>query len=157
MKEIDIKAEHVNPFIKATIETFATMVNTKVTPGKVRFKGPDGLDYDFSGIIGLSGGARGLVAISFPKASALAVVRALMGEETVSTSGMVDAIGEIANIIAGAAKKDLMQFKISISLPTVITGEKHAINAPVDTINIIVPFDSEYGKFDLTLGFKSID
>jgi chemotaxis protein CheX len=156
MAEFSIKAEHINPFIKATMETFTSMVNLKVSPGKVRLKGPDGLRYDVTGIIGLSGGAIGSVAIGFPSDSASAMVRALTGAETASTPSMVDAIGELANIIAGAAKKELMQYKISISLPTVVMGEMHAINGPVDTPCMIVPFASECGSFDLALSFKSL-
>lgn len=156
MAEVKIKAEHVNPFIKATIETFTAMVNVKVTPGKVKLKGKEDSDYDVSGIIGLGGGAKGSVAVSFPRLSALAMVRAFTGEKVVTNTVMVDAIGELANIIAGAAKKDLTQYKISISLPTVVMGEKHAINGPVDTINMVVPFDSECGKFYLALSFKSL-
>lgn len=156
MTEMKIKVEHVNPFIKATIETFGTMVNLKVTPGKVKLKTAEGLDYDVSGIIGLSGGAKGSVAVSFPRSSALAVVRAITGGKEISDPEMVDAIGELANIIAGAAKKDLTQFNISISLPTVVMGAKHAINGPVDTVNFVVPFQSECGEFDLALSFKSV-
>ena len=57
MGELRIKAEHINPFIMATLETFASMVRVKITPGKVRLKSGDPLSYDISGIIGLSGGA----------------------------------------------------------------------------------------------------
>lgn len=156
MAEGMIKAEHVNPFIKATMETFTSMVNVKVVPGKVRLKADSELSYDVSGIIGLSGGAKGSVALSFPRVSALAYVRAFTGEKVVSTSNLVDAIGELANIIAGAAKRDLAQYKVSISLPTVVMGEKHAINGPADTVNMVVPFDSEAGKFELAICFKSL-
>jgi chemotaxis protein CheX len=156
MAEVIIKAEHANPFVKAAIDTFQTMANLKVAPGKIRLKDKHTLPYDVSGIIGLSGGAKGMVALSFPKASALAVVRAFSGEKSISASKMVDAIGELANIVAGAAKKDLSQFKIKISLPTVITGDNHSIAGPVDTMCLVVPFDFPGGKFDLAVSFKSL-
>jgi chemotaxis protein CheX len=156
MSEVTIKAEHVNPFLKATIETFSTMADLKVVPGKIKLKEESDPSYDVSGIIGLGGGAKGTVALSFPRVTALGVVRAFMGEKVISTTKMVDAIGELANIVAGAAKRDLTQYKIQISLPTVILGEKHAINCPVDAINLMVPFDSPAGKFFLVLCFKSM-
>lgn len=155
MAESRIKVEHVNPFIMATVETFATMVKTKVTPGRVRLKTGDGLSYDISGIIGLSGGAKGSVTLSFPRNVAEAFVRAFTGLAEVTPKAVVDAVGEFANIIAGAAKRDLAQHKINISLPTVVTGDGHGINGPVDTVNMVVPFVSEHGNFDLAISFKS--
>lgn len=153
---MSIKAEHVNPFIVATMETFASMVRVKVAPGKVKLKAGDPLSYDISGIIGLSGGAKGSVAISFPRDTAYAMVRAFSGNPEVAEAGVIDAVGELANIIAGAAKKDLSQHNISISLPTVVTGKDHGINGPVDTVNMVVPFESEHGRFDLAISFKSL-
>lgn len=153
---MSIKAEHVNPFITATMETFASMVRLKVTPGKVKLKAGDPLSYDISGIIGLSGGAKGSVAISFPRASAFAIVKAFTGSSEVEEAGVIDAVGELANIIAGAAKRDLSAHNISISLPTVVTGKDHGINGPVDTVNMVVPFESEHGRFDLAISFKSL-
>ncbi len=154
--EFQIKVEHVNPFLKATIETFSSMVSMKITPGKIKLKADSEITYDVSGIIGLGGGAKGSVALSFPRMVALSVVRAFTGEKVISSSGLVDAIGELANIIAGAAKRDLTQYKILISLPTVIQGDKHSIAGPVDALNMIVPFTCEAGRFDLGICFKSL-
>lgn len=156
MSEVSIKAEHVNPFIKATLETFETMADLKLVPGKLKVKDRKDPAYDVSGIIGIGGGAKGTVALCFPRLTALAVVRAFIGEKVVTTNKMVDAIGELANIVAGAAKRDLAQYKIQISLPSVIMGEKHAINGPVDAVCLLVPFDCDAGKFSLNLCFKSM-
>lgn len=156
MADAGIKAEHVNPFIAATIDMFQTMANLNPKPGKMCLKDKHISAYDVSGIIGLSGGAKGLVALSFPQASALAAVQAFTGEKNVKESRIIDSIGELANIVAGAAKKDLSQFKIKISLPTVITGANHSISGPVDAMGLVVPFEYAGGKFDLTLCFKSL-
>lgn len=156
MAVVNIKAQHLNAFIKATMETFATMVNLAVVPGKIRMKDKQAYPYDVSGIIGLGGGVKGAVAMSFPRASAIAVVRGFMGEKTVTPGEMVDAIGELANIVVGAAKKDLAAFKIKISLPTVINGENHSISGPVDASSLVVPFEFPGGKFDMAVCFKSL-
>ncbi|MEO6098088.1 MAG: chemotaxis protein CheX [Fibrobacteria bacterium] len=156
MGNAGIKAEHVNPFIKAAIDTFHTMANLKAHSGKIVMKDKVATAYDVSGIIGLSGGAKGLVALSFPNASALAIVQAITGEKVVKESRIIDSIGELANIVAGAAKKDLSMFKIKISLPTVITGANHSISGPVDAMGLVVPFEYPGGKFDLTVCFKSL-
>src|SRR5690606_21185875 len=116
-----VKVEHVNPFINATIETFKSMVNCEAKPGKVFLLKTGKVHFDVSGIIGLSGGARGTVALSFPRITALKVVTSFGGMKVLALDDIVtDAIGELANIVAGAAKKHLSQYKISISLPTVV-------------------------------------
>lgn len=153
-----IKVEHINPFIKATAQTFATMVNTEAKAGKIRMKSKaqESSQNDVSGIIGLSGGARGLVALSFPKVSALKIVSAFVGDNVQNLDkDALDAIGELANIVAGSAKQDLTEYKVNISLPTVVMGEQHALNGPSDTPELIVPFETPHGGFELVVCFKS--
>lgn len=151
-----VKVEHINPFVSATIETFQSMMKTTVTPGKIILVKGAELHHDISGIIGLSGGAKGTITLSFPKLTALKTVSAFIGEKVVTMDEIVkDAIGELANIVAGAAKKDLTQFKISISLPTVIVGDGHEVMGGKEVIPLAVPFESPFGKFSLIVGFKS--
>lgn len=151
-----VKVEHINPFVSATVETFRTMVRTEVTPGKIILVKSGITHFDISGIIGLSGGARGTISLSFPKLTALKTVSGFIGEKVVMMDDTVkDAIGELANIVAGAAKKDLTQYKISISLPTVIIGAGHEVQGGKDVIPLAVPFESALGTFNLLVSFKS--
>ena len=151
-----VKVEHINPFIAATVATFESMLNTKVVPGKIILVKGAKLHHDISGIIGLSGGARGTITLSFPKITALKSVSAFIGEKIVMMDETVkDAIGELANIVAGAAKKDLSQYKISISLPTVVVGDGHEVQGGKEVIPLCVPFESPLGAFSLIVSFKS--
>jgi chemotaxis protein CheX len=151
-----IKVEHINPFIQATAQTFATMVKCEIKPGKMQLRTGDTMHHDVSGIIGLSGGAKGSVALSFPRITALKVVSAFIGDKVLQLDkDALDAVGELANIVAGSAKQDLSQYKIMISLPTVITGNNHTLNSPSDAPELIVPFETPHGKFDLLVCFKS--
>jgi len=150
------RAEHINPFLKATIDSFTTMVHMTPQPGKPYINRGNGVHYDVSGVIGLSGEAKGSIVISFPRVTALKVVSSFLGEKVMSLNDEVsDAIGELANIIAGAAKKDLTDFKINISLPTVIIGQNHNIVEPKDVMCMVVPFKCEGGDFDLAVNLKS--
>jgi chemotaxis protein CheX len=151
-----VKVEHINPFVTATVETFQTMMKTKVVPGKIVLIKGAALRHDISGIIGLSGGARGTITLSFPKITALKAVSAFIGEKIVTMDEVVkDAIGELANIVAGAAKRDLVQYKIGISLPTVVVGEGHEVQGGKDVLPLAVPFESPLGSFSLIVSFKS--
>ncbi len=152
----NVKVEHINPFIKATMESFETMVNTPVAPGKAKLKNDTKVSHDISGIIGISGDAKGAISISFPEDVAVDVVSRFIGEKI---SGMgpevTDAVGELANIIAGAAKKYLTDFNIGISLPTVVTGRGHSIYDAPDVLSMLIPFTYEDKTFDLGVALKS--
>lgn len=151
-----VKVEHINPFVSATIETFKSMIHTVITPGKIMLVSMSHLKYDISGIIGLSGGAKGTVSLSFPRVTALKTVSEFIGEKQLALDDTVkDAVGELANIVAGAAKKDLTQYKISISLPSVIIGENHQVQGGKEVVPLVVPFESVLGGFHLVVGFSS--
>ncbi len=153
-----VKVEHINPFIKATIESFSTMIGIEVKPAKIRLKDDANTTHDISGIIGLSGGARGAIALSFPRDCALDVVSKFIGEEiTELNEDVTDAIGELSNIIAGYAKKDLTEFSIQISLPSVITGEGHKVSDAKDVKAMIIPFVYDKYTFDLGVALVSND
>jgi chemotaxis protein CheX len=151
-----LKVEHINPFIRATRETFSTMVKTEARPGKVALRTGREAHADISGIIGLSGGAKGSVALGFPRISALKIVSAFVGEKTVTLDETaVDAIGELANIISGSARRDLSEHRINISLPTVVLGERHELTSTREVVPMVVPFETALGPFLLTVNFKS--
>jgi len=142
-----MKAEHINPFLKSTIDTFKTMVGITVTPGKLYLrKEPN--NADISGVIGLSGDIRGAVVMAYPLASALKLSSKFVGEEIKELNASVaDCIGEIANIITGFAKKDLQTLHLSISLPSIVRGQGHVVDMPKEAPVMCIPFDSEIGSF----------
>jgi chemotaxis protein CheX len=142
-----MKAEHINPFLKSTIETFKTMVGLTVTPGKLYLrKEPN--TADISGVIGLSGDIRGAVVMAYPLATALKLSSKFLGEKIEElNAGVADCIGELANIITGFAKKDLQSLHLSISLPSIIRGPGHVVDMPKDAPIMCIPFDSEIGNF----------
>ena len=74
-----MRSELINPFLKATVSTFQTMVNAVPSAQTPYVKAEPSLSHDVSGIIGLSGGAKGAVIISFPTKTALATVSAFIG------------------------------------------------------------------------------
>jgi chemotaxis protein CheX len=147
---------YVNPFILSTIETFKTMMKIDVVPQKPELKQEGGPMYDISGIIGLSGNAQGSISLSFPKIVALKTVSAMIGTEIkIVGPEITDAIGEIVNIIAGYAKKNLTQYNLAISLPNVVVGKDHSVTAPSGIATIVVPFISAIGNFAMEVALKT--
>ncbi len=150
-----ILADHINPFISSTMETFSTMCRIKVEPGKPYIKDKVSNPYDISGIIGLSGEAKGMVSLCFSRPVALAMMEKFVGEKYNDINEDVkDGVGELANIMSGNAKKSLTAFKIDISLPTIVMGASHNVEEAKDIVAIIVPFNSPVGSFDMMLCLK---
>jgi|WetSurMetagenome_2_1015567.scaffolds.fasta_scaffold14983_6 chemotaxis protein CheX len=142
----------LDSFIAATARLFSTMLSIEATAGTPRIKIEPFPTFDVSGLIGFSGLAQGSVAISFPRETALKVVSAMVGVTYADVDRDVcDAVGEIANIIAGGAKKDLAELKLSISLPQVVVGKGHILSS-ISTIPVtVVPFSTSIGDFVLEL------
>ncbi|HOG63821.1 MAG TPA: chemotaxis protein CheX [Spirochaetota bacterium] len=152
-----MKVEYINPFVVATQSVFRAMMNVEAVAGKPFLFDPvtGSHAYDISGIIGLSGETTGAVVLSFTKLCALKSVSAFSGMEIkIFDQTVVDAIGELINIIAGNAKKDLTDFKLNISLPSVVTGHSHRLNWPTGVPVIMIPFTSELGEFSISVSLR---
>jgi len=148
---------YINPFMKAIKNVFATMLNTEVSFGDPYIQTNQQPSNDVSGIIGLSGDAIGTVIISFPRSSALEIASAFAGvsfEEM--DEDFADAIGEIANMVAGSAKKDFENINMSISIPSVIIGKGHKVKATKTMPRLVIPCTSPIGSFIVEIGMKII-
>jgi len=145
-----MRAEYINPFILGITTTFETMVDCPLTRGVPRLRGGDEVLHDVSGVIGMSGQAVGTVVLSLSTSVALkAASTMLMQEMTEINADVIDAVGELTNMVAGSAKSKLEELQLSISLPTVITGEGHVVRFPSDVTPICIPFQSQWGPVKL--------
>jgi chemotaxis protein CheX len=142
------------PFVNSTMNVFSTMVKVKPEIARPRLKEDAGTTYDVSGVIGFSGEVVGSVVISFELASAQKLVSALVGSDVaVDSPDFVDAVGEIANMIAGNAKKDL-GVMASIAIPTVIIGKAHLIGRLTGVPCVLIPCHTSVGDFAVEVNIK---
>ena len=101
-------------------------------------------------MIGLSGKAKGTVVLSVDREVAIQVAAALLQEQPAGLNADVaDAMGEMANMIAGQAKAQLEHLAMSLSLPTVVTGKGHCIDFPRNAMRICIPFSCVWGSLAL--------
>jgi chemotaxis protein CheX len=148
-----MRADYINPFIEALSRTFSTMLDCPATRGGLRLKDRQESEHDISGVIGLSGQAAGTVVLNFSEGVALrAAGHMLMAEYESIDQDVQDAIGELTNMVAGAAKAQLEEYQLSISLPNVISGAGRAINFPSDVPALVVPFDTPWGPISMEVG-----
>ena len=152
-----MRVEYINPFIRSLTTTFRTMLACEVERGAPLLRAAGEPLHEISGIIGLSGNAVGLVVVSFSHDVALKAASAmLMVEFTDVNSDVIDAVGEIANMVAGAAKAELETFDMSVSLPSVITGKDHTVRFASNVRPICVPFSSPWGQLALEVGLAPV-
>jgi len=149
---MDVK--YINPFLSSVQNVFDTMINVPFKLGKPNLRQDKNPLYEISGIIGLSGAVTGCVVISLSKPIALQLVSALIGEEvTEIDEDATDAIGEIANMIAGNAKKDFPGEDTSISCPSVVVG-KHKTTYPKGIPIISIPCETSAGRLCIDVALK---
>jgi chemotaxis protein CheX len=155
-----VMERYIKPFVDVCMGVFKEFVGYTIVPGRAFFIDKNTpRDWDVSGIIGLTGEARGAVVISMQTELALKMTGILTGKEHRSLDDeTVDAIGEIVNIIAGNAKRELEEsFRLVISLPTIVKGKNHTIQWPVSQVRIIcIPFTLEEHTFDLSVAIESV-
>jgi chemotaxis protein CheX len=150
---MDVK--YINPFITAVKKLFNTMIEVPFKLGKPSLKKGSVPAYEISSIIGLSGTVTGCVVINLSREIALQLVSALIGEEVTDLDDdCTDAIGEIANMIAGNAKTDFPCEGTSISVPSVVVG-KHKVSYPSGLPIIAIPCITDKGELVIEVALKS--
>ena len=148
-----MEVAHINPFITSVISMFDTMLGVELIRGQPFVKGSIVPEHDISGIIGLTGKAKGVVVLSLGKETALRATEALLAEQPEDINeDVVDAVGEMANIVAGGAKAQLERLDMSVSLPTVVTGKHHFVGFPSEVSPVCIPFDCEWGNVTVEVG-----
>ncbi|MDR1863016.1 MAG: chemotaxis protein CheX [Treponema sp.] len=153
--------QYIQPFIDVCKNVFKEFIGAELTVGRPYFSSRETVDeWDISAVIGLTGEARGAVVISMKKDLALKLTDILAGGgHQDADEEVVDAIGEIINIIAGNAKQGLeAAFKLVISLPTIVQGKEHLIKWPnAQTRIICIPF-TIFGNhvFNLSVAIQSV-
>jgi chemotaxis protein CheX len=153
-----MRVEYINPFIISLGNAFQTMLSCQVHRGQICLKNSFTPKFEVSGIIGLSGKAIGTVVLSLSERVALkATSTMLMCEATQINADVVDAVGELTNMVAGGAKSQLAEYEMMVSLPSVITGRNHTIRFPSNIAPICVPFETEWGDLALEVGLAPIE
>lgn len=149
--------QFVNPFIDATIHVLSSLAFTEAHVGKPYLKRDAVAQGDVSGIVGLSGEARGTISVTFTKPCILKIVSKMFGEEITEINDEVkDAVGEILNIVSGNGRQRLQGVGKTVkgAIPTVITGKDHIITHMTSHPIIAVPFNTENGSFTFEVCFE---
>lgn len=156
-----MKAEYINPFIQSIESVFKMMLETPIQRQQARATADGSIKPGewLSSIIGISGVASGVVALSFPRNTALAIASKFLGSEFKDMCDEAsDALAELANMVGGSAKS---KFELDpppeLSLPTVIEGHDYKTKFPTKSVWVEVPFASPVGNFVMEVSFSKDD
>jgi len=142
-----VKAEYINPLIRATTSVFETMLGCTLTRHDPYLITSHEQEHEVSGVIGFSGAIIGCVVLNISREVAIEATRTLLQETpTELNADVIDTVGELANMVAGAAKSTLDVPDLKISLPTIVTGDHHGIQYPSNVKPIGIPFTCEWGE-----------
>ena len=147
-----MRADFINPLIQATVDTFTMMLGVEPRRTNVLVKRGTVETYGLSGIIKVEGRVDGAIVLNMPEEVALSVASGFTGEElNLVTADVVDAIGELTNIVAGDAKTRLFDqgYDFDISLPRVVLGRNLVTIGSARAPWVVISFQSNVGSFDL--------
>ncbi|HHB75045.1 MAG TPA: chemotaxis protein CheX [Desulfobulbus sp.] len=141
---------------EATIEVFATMIFLDITPGAPIIRKDDTLDTNLTSMIGLAGDLKGVLAVHCPAETAKGITGAMLGMDVEELDEDVkDAIGEIANMVAGGLKVALAADDIhtELAIPTTILGTAVRTSGQSGIARFIIPFTTSAGAFGIELQY----
>ena len=136
--------------IASTIEIFTDMVMMEIAVAGEPLSELTKLKNAITGMVGLAGVRKGVLAVHLPKQVALDVTGNFLGMEIQDINADVqDAIGEIANMLAGNLKTILSDRgkDIHLSMPSTIYGDEYSFTSQADVDQIILPFQAPAGVF----------
>ncbi len=150
-----MKIEHLDPFIKSASSIFKTMTQTDIEAGKPAIGPIQTIAADITGLVGLAGeNVKGFIAIFFPGQCVLNIAsNMLRGKFCKINDEVIEAVGEIINLIAGNARKTFSElgYKFETAIPSVIVGNAHRAAHVASAPVFVLPFKTEYGSFYIEL------
>lgn len=139
--------------IESAQEIFSSMIMMEIA--ETDDSGATGsLKNSISGIIGLAGTHKGVLAIHLPNTVAMAITSSFLGMEVDEVGEDVeDAVGEVANMLGGNLKTILSERgrDIELSLPSTISGKDYEFQPTKDAEILKIYLACEAGKFSIEL------
>ncbi|MDJ0623905.1 MAG: chemotaxis protein CheX [Desulfocapsaceae bacterium] len=142
----------------SAIEIFTTMVMMEVAVAEDIDENYGKLANSITGVIGLTGNYKGVLAVHLPHQVAFAITGNFLGVEVSEMNEDVeDAIGEIANMIGGNVKSMLSEKgrDIDLSLPSTVSGKEYGFHSIKGAEKTVIPFRAAEGIFYVELQLET--
>lgn len=153
MSEHSIEKEAIEVFIESLAHFYRQVGADEIELGVPFLLDSDApVVSDFTGIIGISGKRKGCVYYTCPKAL-LSYILLAMGERDMSNEHLCDVAGEIANTVAGNARKAFGS-DFTISVPVVVQGSPERIRLPEGVRCVVIPARWKFYQSNIVVAFE---
>lgn len=149
--------EFAKKIVETTDEIFNTMIFLDVSANAPLEQSRQALGCHVSAMIGLTGGFSAMLGIHCPEAVGLAISGAMLGMEIEEIDADVkDALGEIANMLAGGLKERFSaeDIDLELAIPTAVSGKSYTIASSTKSNRVIIPFNIEQGQFFIEMKYN---
>ncbi|WP_163339236.1 chemotaxis protein CheX [Desulfopila sp. IMCC35008] len=143
-----------NRIIESAQEIFSTMIMMEVAVSDKEVSGSMSLVDSISGVIGLAGTHKGVLAIHLPIKVAMGITSSFLGMDVDEVNEDVeDAVGELANMLGGNLKTILSENgrDIDLSLPTTISGKEYEFQSSRNADKERIHLSCDAGDFSIEL------
>jgi chemotaxis protein CheX len=131
------------PILELAIhEVFEIMLGCQVKPGTRSEHQPHG---EFTAMVGLAGALCGVLTVCCGAKTAAQIAKSMLGDAAISEDEVVDALGEICNMITGNFKNKLggTDERCMLSVPSVVSGGQYKFHSLADgtAVETVVLFE----------------
>ena len=148
------KVNITEELITGTRENFSMMLPGELLVCASDAGAADNIRANIAAIIGFGGGIRGALIVHSTKQAAINITNGLLGIKVVELDEDVrDALGEIANMIAGNLKVSFAKINkdVKLAIPTSILGDSFSLCGFGDAHRVMVPMSVDGASFGIEL------
>lgn len=129
--------EEIRIFIEGVVRYFERVTGQAASVDAPFLKGDEEVALEYTGVIGISGRHRGAVYFT-TDGEMLGALLASFGEPSDDLASRADLVGEVANTIAGNARR-FFGSDFMISVPIVLRGQPDGISMPRHLKSFVIP------------------
>jgi len=146
--QLNTTEEQLTELLDADVrEIFTTMVGAEVSPSQTAVTVTKFKD-SVTAMVGFAGSYNGMISVNTPQKLAMGFASQMLGMDiTECDDDVIDALGEIANMIGGSFKHHFVKdgHEVRLSTPSVISGEEYvmSVGSIPDTLTLVFESGSE--------------
>lgn len=143
----------VQSLVESARKVFSTMCGVELSSEPEAATDHSTPAFQISGIIGFSGTIEATIVVSIRNDLLFYAAEQIMGIETSEIdASVIDLTGELTNMIGGNAKERLDREGLSLSLPTVVSGDNHRVGYSSGMQTTAISLTSPHGSLTIELG-----
>ncbi|HYF76242.1 MAG TPA: chemotaxis protein CheX [Symbiobacteriaceae bacterium] len=146
-----------DPFVTAAVRVLTLELGSEVAQHDRSAEEAPLAGSDVTVMIGITGGVKGLMALSMSTETAGAIAGFMMGGPAAQLDEMgKSAVAELGNMIAGLATVELEQegYPSNITPPSVVTGKETEISTGVGVGRVVAPLTTTFGHIAIHVALK---